>query len=42
MDVPGLSLDTPTHVSTLAQHTHCNEEYLYRLLRYVAQYGLFV
>jgi hypothetical protein len=42
MDVPGLSLDTPTPVSLLAQHTYCNEEYMYRLLRYVSQFGLLV
>jgi hypothetical protein len=42
LDVPGLSLDTPTPVSTLAQHTQSNEEYLYRLLRYVSQFGLLV
>lgn len=42
LDVPSLSLDNPTPVSTLAQHTHCNEQYLYRLLRYVSQFGILV
>lgn len=40
MDAPGLSLGTPILVSKLAQHTGCNHEYLYCLMRYVSQFGM--
>lgn len=41
MDAPGMSSPEPVSVSQLAQHTSSDSEHLYRLLRYLAGFGLF-
>lgn len=41
MDAPGMSSPDPVSVSLLAQHTSSDSGHLYRLLRYLAGFGLF-
>jgi hypothetical protein len=41
MDAPGMSSQDPVPISQLAQHTSSDAEHLYRLLRYLAGFGLF-
>jgi hypothetical protein len=40
MDAPGMS-DSAVPISQLAAHTSASQEHLYRLLRYLAQFGIF-